>query len=79
MVSNMALFLLCVCSLSQERIVHPLVDYVVRSPEDTSDDLRTLKYPYMSCEVICCDIASITDTLVSASDGKIVDALFEFL
>ncbi|RQM11956.1 hypothetical protein DD237_007747 [Peronospora effusa] len=65
--------------LSQESIVHQLVEYVVRSPEDKSDDLRTLKYPYMSCEVICCDISSITDTLVTASDGKIVDALFEFL
>ncbi|CAI5740167.1 unnamed protein product [Peronospora destructor] len=65
--------------LSQESTVHQLVEYVVRSPEDKFDDLRTLKYPYMSCEVICCDISSITDTLVTALDGKIVDALFEFL
>ncbi|KAF1789329.1 SIT4 phosphatase-associated protein family [Phytophthora cactorum] len=65
--------------LSQEAIVQNLVEYVVRTPEDTSDDLRTLKYPYMSCEVICCDITSITETLVTASEGKIVETLFEFL
>ncbi|ETK85712.1 hypothetical protein F441_09687 [Phytophthora nicotianae CJ01A1] len=65
--------------LSQEAIVQKLIEYVVRTPEDTSDDLRTLKYPYMSCEVICCDITSITETLVTASEGKIVETLFEFL
>lgn len=65
--------------LSQEAIVQQLVEYVVRTPEDTSDDLRTLKYPYMSCEVICCDITSITETLVTSCEGKIVETLFEFL
>uniref|UniRef100_M4B231 Uncharacterized protein n=1 Tax=Hyaloperonospora arabidopsidis (strain Emoy2) TaxID=559515 RepID=M4B231_HYAAE len=65
--------------LSQELIVQRLVEFVVCSPEDKSDDVRTLKYPYMSCEVICCDISSITETLVTASDGNIVETLFEFL
>ncbi|KAG7390138.1 hypothetical protein PHYPSEUDO_008592 [Phytophthora pseudosyringae] len=65
--------------LSQEDVVQKLVEYVVRAPEDASDDLRTLKYPYMSCEVICCDITSITETLVSASEGKIIEMLFQFL
>ncbi|KAH7484638.1 hypothetical protein PRIC1_003951 [Phytophthora ramorum] len=65
--------------LSQGGIVLKLVEYVVRSPEDASDDLRTLKYPYMACEVICCDITSITETLVSSSQGQTVETLFEFL
>lgn len=56
-----------------------LIEYVVKAPEDPSDDLRALKYPYMACEVICCDIMSITETLATGSDGKIVEALFEFL
>ncbi|GLD99160.1 hypothetical protein PINS_up007878 [Pythium insidiosum] len=30
-------------------------------------------------KVICCDIASITETLATGSDGKIVETLFEFL
>ncbi|CEG40589.1 SAP family cell cycle dependent phosphatase-associated protein [Plasmopara halstedii] len=65
--------------LSQDEIVQKLIEYVVRTPENMSDDLRTLKYPYMSCEVICCDISTITETLVTASDGKIIETLFEFL
>ncbi|KAG1697071.1 hypothetical protein DVH05_017456 [Phytophthora capsici] len=65
--------------LAQDAILQKLVEYVVRSPEDTTDDLRTLKYPYMSCEVICCDITSITEALVSSNEGKIVETLFEFL
>jgi hypothetical protein len=59
--------------------VQKLIEYVVSSPEDPSDDLRTLKYPYMSCEVICCDISSITEALVKSSEGKIVETLFAFL
>lgn len=74
------LTLMCAeCSLSQEDSVLKMIEYVVRTPEDPSDDMRTLKYPYMSCEVICCDIMSITETLAGASEGKIVENLFEFL
>ncbi|KAE9199986.1 hypothetical protein PF002_g15172 [Phytophthora fragariae] len=65
--------------LSQEPVLQKLVEYVVESSEDPSDDLRTLKYPYMACEVICCDITSITETLVTASDGAIVETLLGFL
>lgn len=66
-------------SLAQEQSVLKMIEYIVRAPEDPSDDMRALKYPYMSCEVICCDIMSITETLASASDGKIVETMFEFL
>ncbi|EGZ17600.1 hypothetical protein PHYSODRAFT_560190 [Phytophthora sojae] len=65
--------------LSQEPVLLKLVEYVVESPDDPSDDLRTLKYPYMACEVICCDITSITETIVTASDGAIVETLLGFL
>ncbi|TDH67435.1 hypothetical protein CCR75_009393 [Bremia lactucae] len=62
--------------LSQEATVLELVNYVVRTSEDPTDAVRTLKYPYMSCEVICCDITSITETLVSASNGFLIETLF---
>lgn len=65
--------------LAQEESVRKLIEYVVRTPEDLSDDVRTLKYPYMSCEVICCDISSITETLVTASSGELIETLFAFL
>ncbi|KAI9913612.1 hypothetical protein PsorP6_005158 [Peronosclerospora sorghi] len=65
--------------LSREPIVQQLVEYIVRTPEDPSNAVRTIKYPYMSCEVLCCDISSITQTLVEASGGQIVETLFELL
>lgn len=66
-------------SLSQEAVVLKLIEYVVKPSEDLADDMRTLKYPYMACEVVCCDIMSITETIATASEGKLVEALFEFL
>ncbi|TYZ58483.1 hypothetical protein PybrP1_004188 [[Pythium] brassicae (nom. inval.)] len=65
--------------LAREKSVLQMIEYVVRAPEDPSDDLRALKYPYMACEVLCCDIMSITETLATASEGKIVETMFEFL
>ncbi len=67
------------CSLSQEECVEQMIQYVIRTPETLDDELRLLKYPYMACEVICCDIMSITDTLACSADGKIVETMFEFL
>jgi serine/threonine-protein phosphatase 6 regulatory subunit 3 len=68
-----------ISSLSQEDSVQKMIEYIVKTPENTEDIIRTLKYPYMSCEVICCDIASITDTLATGAEGKIAEALFDFL
>lgn len=74
------LFIHCiVASMSQEEVVLQLIHYVVQPSEDMNNDIRTLKYPYMACEVICCDISSITETLACAQDGKIVESLFAFL
>ena len=33
----------------------------------------------MACEVICCDIGEIIDTLVESSDGAIIEQLFSLL
>jgi serine/threonine-protein phosphatase 6 regulatory subunit 3 len=33
----------------------------------------------MACEVICCDISEIIDTLVEANDGALIDQLFSLL
>jgi hypothetical protein len=33
----------------------------------------------MSCEVLCCDISDILDTLVEASDGQLLEKLFSLL
>lgn len=77
--STTVFFPTALISLALEKSVLQMIEYVVRAPEDPSDDIRALKYPYMSCEVLCCDIMSITETLATASEGKIVETLFEFL
>ena len=69
----------CTHSLSQDESVRKMVEYVTHTPPSDADDMRKLKYPFMSCEVICCDIMSITETLATAADGTIVELLFEFL
>jgi hypothetical protein len=66
-------------SLSQEDVVLKLVEYAVSTPPADASEVRALKYPYMACEVVSCDITSITETLACARDGKLVESLFEFL
>lgn len=37
------------------------------------------RYPYMSCEVICCESPEILNSLVEKGDGKFLNKLFTFL
>ncbi len=46
--------------LSQESTVMKILEYIVTTPpEEDADDIRNFKYPYMSCEILCCEIADI--------------------
>lgn len=56
-----------------------MIKYISTSPSDSSDVLRTFKYPYMSCEVICCDVESILTTIVTTGDDQLIESLFSFL
>ena len=42
------------------------------SDKKVNADMQTIRYPYMACEVICCEITSIVDALVDGhlADGK---------
>ena len=40
-----------------------------KTPQD-DPEMRNIRFPYMSCEVICCEIQSIIDVLV---DGRVPD------
>jgi hypothetical protein len=67
--------------LSTEEAVVGLVEYVIQKEplEKKKEEIEvngnhvelqtTIRYPYMACEVICCEINSIIDTLV---DGHVV-------
>ncbi|OQR98189.1 serine/threonine-protein phosphatase 6 regulatory subunit [Achlya hypogyna] len=65
--------------LSTEESVRKMVYYITRTPEEGDSDLKAIKYPFMSCEVLCCDIMCITETLSTAKDGAITEDLFKLL
>ncbi|KAF0699602.1 Aste57867_9853 [Aphanomyces stellatus] len=65
--------------LSTEETVRKLVFYVTRRAEEGDDDMKAIKYPFMSCEVISCDIMCITETLSTSSNGALVEDLFRLL
>ena len=61
---------------SSEQAVTQLVEYVISKPSvpennnnNNNDDLYLIRFPYMACEVICCDLSCVVDTLV---DGYVV-------
>lgn len=57
-----------------------MIQYATKPPTNPDEnEIVTLKYPYMSCEVICCDVYPIIDTLVQHEEGKLVEELLQFL
>eukprot|EP00600_Ochromonadales_sp_CCMP1393_P004849 CAMPEP_0174967212 /NCGR_PEP_ID=MMETSP0004_2-20121128/7459_1 /TAXON_ID=420556 /ORGANISM="Ochromonas sp., Strain CCMP1393" /LENGTH=1048 /DNA_ID=CAMNT_0016216321 /DNA_START=14 /DNA_END=3160 /DNA_ORIENTATION=- len=65
--------------LSLESTMDHLLDFIVNPASADDNDFRTFKYPYMSCEVICCEVPEILKNLVEEYDGKYLDKLFSFL
>lgn len=65
-----------------------LIEYIIQPPTPelegigddevkTKRDLRAHKYPYMSCEVLCCEVPELLKMLVEEEDY--LDKLFSFL
>jgi serine/threonine-protein phosphatase 6 regulatory subunit 3 len=80
-----------ITELSTGNSVGILLDYVIKpvAPLDAEaaedpeaikqHDLRRFKYPYMACEVFCCEVPEILKLLVEDFDGIYLDKLFSFL
>ncbi len=51
----------------------------MESPNEFDSDMRKFKYPYMSCEVICCEIPEILNCLVDHFDSLYLNKLFSLL
>ncbi|CAN0079593.1 unnamed protein product, partial [Discosporangium mesarthrocarpum] len=61
-------------SLSKDASVEGMISYLTEpAPADASDN-RRFKFPYMSCEIICCEVPEILDALLGEGEGCIVDA-----
>lgn len=63
--------------LKKKEVVEKLVGYLVETPEDGADDKRTFKYPFTSCEIFCCEVEGIYNTMLENDD--VLDILFGLL
>eukprot|EP00607_Mallomonas_marina_P009055 CAMPEP_0182417338 /NCGR_PEP_ID=MMETSP1167-20130531/1773_1 /TAXON_ID=2988 /ORGANISM="Mallomonas Sp, Strain CCMP3275" /LENGTH=807 /DNA_ID=CAMNT_0024590799 /DNA_START=148 /DNA_END=2571 /DNA_ORIENTATION=+ len=65
--------------MTQEEVMDKLINYIISSGDKADGDLRIFKYPYMSCEVLCCEIPDILHILVEDCDGKYLKKFFSIL
>eukprot|EP01038_Epipyxis_sp_PR26KG_P014748 gene14748-19824_t len=65
--------------LTQESVLDHLLDFIVHPAAEDDDDKKRFKYPYMSCEVICCEVPAILNAITEEYDGRYLDKLFSLL
>lgn len=71
---------LCIVfSLCLESTIDQLINFIIDIPNETENELRVFKYPYMSCEVICCEVPEILNNFVEQHNGKHLKKLFTVL
>lgn len=63
--------------LKQKENVEKLVCYLVDVADEDSDDKRQFKYPFTACEIFCCEVESIYNTLLENED--LLDKLMSLL
>lgn len=56
--------MLC-CSMATADQVMALLTYLIQAPGPDATEMRRLKYPFMACEILSCDIVAITDLLAT--------------
>ena len=65
------------CSLVDPVHLEQLVKYVAVPPEADSSEVRKMKYPVTSSEILCAEIRKITDALFAKKD--LLDLICHFL
>ncbi|KAL1817102.1 hypothetical protein DCAR_0521514 [Daucus carota subsp. sativus] len=63
--------------LRERAQVEQLLHYIVDEPPEDAESKRSLKFPFISCEVFTCEIDVILKTLVE--EEGLMDLLFSFL
>eukprot|EP00798_Chlamydomonas_sp_ICE-L_P031786 gene31784-6983_t len=66
-----------VAFLKERSTVEQLVRLLVEPPKEDDDPKRTYKYPFTSCEVFCCELDAVFDTLLE--DVELMGLLFSLL
>lgn len=55
----------------------PQLRYLVETPANSDDPKRHFKYPFAACEVFCCEVEGIFNTLLENED--LLDQLFSIV
>ncbi|PSC73252.1 serine threonine-phosphatase 6 regulatory subunit 3-like isoform X1 [Micractinium conductrix] len=63
--------------LKQRETVEKLVRYLVEPPPEGADPKRSFKYPFTACEIFCCEVEGIFNTLLE--DEALLARLFSLL
>ncbi len=65
--------------LASEEQIECMINYmIVPPPTDCTDDLVKFKYPYVSCEIFCCELDEILRVLIGY-DNKFLKQIFSIL
>lgn len=56
--------------LSQEDTIGNLIEYITVKPANDDDESRKLRYPYMACEVLCCETPEILEAICSSRSRR---------
>eukprot|EP00624_Nannochloropsis_granulata_P001829 evm.model.NODE_18903_length_3638_cov_19.405993.2 len=65
--------------LAKDDTLEEMVSFLIEPPPPSADDKRVHKYPYMTCEVICCENDHVLDALISMKDGMMLARIFSLL
>ncbi|KAL2456504.1 SIT4 phosphatase-associated family protein [Forsythia ovata] len=63
--------------LRERAQVEQLIRYIVEEPPEEAERLRSLKFPFIACEVFTCEVDIILKALVE--DEELMNLLFSFL
>jgi len=63
--------------LTDPEILVKLFNYITEDADEEADSKRRFKYPYISCEILCCEVWQICDAIYQ--DEKLLDLLYAFL
>lgn len=63
--------------LKQADTVEKLLSYLVDEPPEDADAKRQFKYPFSACEIFCCEVEGIFNTLLESDE--LLDRLFGIL
>ncbi|GAB4814745.1 hypothetical protein N2152v2_001791 [Parachlorella kessleri] len=63
--------------LKKKETVQRLLQYLVETPAGSDDPKRHFKYPFAACEIFCCEVEGIFNTLLE--NESLLDQLFSIL